>query len=475
MVGSFFPYLVGLGYVSLFILLGVFLRSKVKLFQQLLIPSSIIAGVLGFICINLGILVVPNADSWVALTPSCFGTIVFHLFAISFVAIGLLGSAKTKSSADHSKVVWRGSVWISLIFVMTYSLQSILGYSIFSFWQDFDHTGADSIIGYLFGTGFSQGPGQTISYGTIWESAPYAIQNAVNIGLTFSALGFFSATLVGIPLARYGLRNGWGTVNTCRELPNDFIKGMVDDRTQSAAHCVTHSANIDTFAYHLAMIFCIYLAAYFFAIFWMRTMPPVIAPIGIGFIFFWGWIIAKVIRSTCSKLNLDSIFDGATVRRLTGLCVDFMTASVFMSIQFKAIQSMLVPILIVVGIGTAFTAFNVMWFGRRCPELGFERALYTFGMCTGTTATGLLLIRIVDPEFQTTLAEEAGMSTWIYLTAATPILYFGLPFAAIEGYPTFWIFVASAVVPLILLKVLGFINAPYVGAACVENEETVKA
>lgn len=460
MVGTFFPYLVALGYISIFILIGIFLRSKIPLFQKLLMPSSIIAGVIGFICVNFGLLKVPDATGWVTLESSTFGVIVFHLFAISFVAIGLFGSSKKEDSTNHAKIVWRGSIWISMIFVSVYSMQSLLGFSIFTLWKNITGTGANSIIGYLFGTGFSQGPGQCISYGTIWESAPYLIQNAVNIGITFSALGFFIATLVGIPLARYGLRKGWGTVNTNTELSNDFIVGIAKDKTQPCAHAITHSANIDTFAYHIAIIFTVYLAAYFFAIFWLRTMPTVIAPIGIGFIFFWGWIISKCIRIVSTKCQADSFFDNATIRRLTGVCVDFMTASVFMSIQFRAIQDMLIPIGIVVVLGSIMTTLVILWLARRCPELGFERFLYALGMCTGTTATGLLLVRVVDPEFESSVAEEAGMSTWIYLTAAIPILYLGLPFAAIEGHPTLWIFAASAIIPIIVLKLLGFIQKP---------------
>lgn len=274
MTGTFFPYLVAFGWTSIFILLGVYLRNKVKFFQKLFIPTSIIAGVIGFICINLGLLQVPTETGWVELKPAAFGVIVFHLFALSFVAIGLLDNTRTSNSSEHVKLVFRGSFWISMLFILVYSLQSLLGFSVFSLWKDITGSGADEIIGYLFGTAFSQGPGQTMSYATIWENAPYYIVNAVNIGLTFSALGFFSATLVGVPLARYGIRKGWSTINKQSDLSNEFVTGLIEDRKQACAHPITHSANIDTFAYHLAMIFALYLVAYFFSIFWARVMPP---------------------------------------------------------------------------------------------------------------------------------------------------------------------------------------------------------
>ena len=90
MAGTFLPYLVAFAWLSLFILIGVALRAKVSLFQKALLPSSIIAGVIGFIFINLGWVVVPTPTGWETLKPGTFGVITFHLFAIGFVGIGLL-------------------------------------------------------------------------------------------------------------------------------------------------------------------------------------------------------------------------------------------------------------------------------------------------------------------------------------------------------------------------------------------------
>ncbi len=460
MAATFFPYLVAFGWIAIFILLGIVIRNKVPLFQKVLMPSSIIAGLLGFVCINLGLVQVPTPDGWVALTPSTFGVIVFHLFAIGFVGIGLLRSSKRTGDSSHMRVMLRGSIWIAMIFTSVYALQALFGYSVFALWKSITGSGAESIIGYLFGAGFTQGPGQTMAYASIWEGAPYNIQNAINLGLTFAALGFFAASMVGVPIARYGLRKGWSTLNSSTELSQEFVTGIMKNKDETCAQSITHPANIDTFAYHMAIIFAVYLLAYFFGIWWLKTMPSGIAPLGIGMMFLWGMIISKIVRAVGSALKLDSMFDEASIRRFTGLSVDFMVAAVFMGIEFKAIQNMLIPLALIVLVGTAFTAVIILWFGRRCPELGFERTVVAFGTCTGTVATGLLLLRIVDPEFKTSVAEEAGTTNIFSTISCTPIIYFGLPFAAIEGHPTLWIFVASLIIPVIILKVLGMIQAP---------------
>lgn len=461
MAGTFLPYLVAFAWLSLFILIGVALRAKVSLFQKALLPSSIIAGVIGFIFINLGWVVVPTPTGWETLKPGTFGVITFHLFAIGFVGIGLLRSSDKENRKERSKAFWRGSYWIAVIFTLIYAIQALIGYGIFEGWRLFAGSETNPIIGYLFGTGFTQGPGQTLAYATIWESEPYLVRNAINIGLTFAAIGFFASAVVGVPLARYGLRRGWGSLGTSRDLPESFLSGVMGagDRP-SCARAITHPANIDTFAYHMAIIFLIYGIAYSFGIWWMRVMPSGFAPLGIGLVFFWGMGVAKIARAGADRLGLDHYFDEETIRRYTGMSVDLMVASVFMSIELKAIQDMLIPIVVTILIGTAATLYVILWFGRRSPELGFERILVTFGTCTGTVATGLLLLRIADPDFETPVAEEVGMMNVISCAITSPIIYFGLPFAAIAGYPMLWILLGTLVAMPILLKVPGLIRKP---------------
>src|SRR5690625_6706933 len=51
--------LIGFGWLSFALLIGAFLRYKITFLQNMLIPSSAIGGIVGFILINIGIIQVP--------------------------------------------------------------------------------------------------------------------------------------------------------------------------------------------------------------------------------------------------------------------------------------------------------------------------------------------------------------------------------------------------------------------------------
>lgn len=53
-MGSGFENLILFGLLSLMLLIGTLLRAKVKLFQDYLVPASIIGGLIGFAIVSTG-------------------------------------------------------------------------------------------------------------------------------------------------------------------------------------------------------------------------------------------------------------------------------------------------------------------------------------------------------------------------------------------------------------------------------------
>jgi Na+/glutamate symporter len=69
------------------------------------------------------------------------------------------------------------------------------------------------------------------------------------------------------------------------------------------------------------------------------------------------------------------------------------------------------------------TFFYIWFFGRKLPQLGPERMIAILGCCTGATANGLLLLRILDPDYTTGVSMElAFFNIAILFTAAIPVL-----------------------------------------------------
>ncbi len=458
MEATFSPYILAFGWIGLCLILGTLLRSKIKIFQTMLLPSAIIGGLLGFIFMNTGIIGAPSSKGWIEILPSSFGVITFHLFVISLLGVSLL---KTEGESNNlKKTFWKGAWWICCVFAMIYAMQGLLGLGIFTVFDSLFASGTNPILGYLFGAGFTQGPGQAVSYGTVYEAG--GIPNAVNIGLTFAAFGFFACSFIGVPLAKFGIKKGWCTVKEDKEISQEVATGIMDKDNQiSTISNITHSSNMESLGYHLAIFFIVYFVAYSFAVAWQTFMPQTIKPLGFGMLFMWAMLLAIITQNSLVKLNLGHWLDNATTRRFTGLFMDFMVVSVFMSIEVQAIQHLFVPIIITVIIGSALTLFVALWFGRRLPELGFERTLYIVGTCTGTSATGLLLVRMVDPEFKTSVASEGAMFNVPFLVIGAPLLA-AVPLAYIPElyWTTILTFTGTLIAMPILLLITRQISTP---------------
>ncbi len=61
------------------------------------------------------------------------------------------------------------------------------------------------------------------------------------------------------------------------------------------------------------------------------------------------------------------------------------------------------------------TTILVVYFGKKLDSFGLERSAAIFGTVTGTIACGLLLLRIVDPEFKTPAAFEIAVMNILVL------------------------------------------------------------
>ncbi len=87
--------------------------------------------------------------------------------------------------------------------------------------------------------------------------------------------------------------------------------------------------------------------------------------------------------------------------------------------------------LITVVLIAVIASSTVWWFSTRLDKFGLERFLSTFGMLTGTVSNSLILLRITDPEFKTTVSVETGLATSVQLALLMPlyIMYAMMPTA----------------------------------------------
>ncbi|GHH99373.1 sodium/glutamate symporter [Neobacillus kokaensis] len=384
--------LIGFGWLSFMLVIGIILRYKVSFFQNMLIPSSAIGGVIGFILINTGVIQV---------SIPLLQTFVSQLFIISFISIGLTtseGSNGLNSSNRTSKVVTKGVLWFALAWGLMVNLQALIGIVSINGINLFGHS-LDPKYGILLPFGFAMGTGQAITYGTVAED--YGFSNAASIAITFAVVGYMIATFVGIPLARWGIRKG--IASKSEKLSEELLKGVLPkEKRERVGDLTFHSSNIETLTFHLAVIGVVYLVAYYSLNGLIQILPPKIATFVGGSLFIFGILWGTIFSKTAKIARIDHFFSPGLQKSITGWTVDFMVVASFMSVSFRSIQGYVLPIIIITLIGGIVTTVVCFYLGQRVgSNYDFERSISFYGLVTGQVPNSLLLLRIVDPRFST--------------------------------------------------------------------------
>ena len=443
-----FPFepLLAFGWLGVMLLIGIFLRAKVPFIQRLLFPSCLLGGLIGLAFLHSGI---------VKIETSLLESFAYHFFNISFISVGLTVRTPEEKAAYGGKEMAKGSLWMALVEGITIPIQAIPGGLLVI---AFNYFGYDlfKTFGFFAPLGFTEGPGQALSIGKVWENLGF--EHAATIGLTFATVGFLFAFFVGVPLANWGLKRG-RAAQPQTVLPKDLLTGVIGkgNPRESAGSLTMHSANVETLAFQLSMVGLVYLLTYALVYGIGSLLQPELATTLWGFFFFLGMLVAQLVRFVVVKIGYDHLRDGGIQRRITGWSVDFLILSTVMAVQLVIVWQYVVPISVICVTVGVLTTLVVIYLGNRIPSLNLERTLAIYGTVTGTVSSGLLLLRIVDPEFRTSTAMELGYMT---IFASAPVLGTMLLVSA----PVLWgwsleltmgVFAGMMVISLILLKALG--------------------
>ena len=445
---SFEPLII-FGFLSIMLLVGIALRTTIPLIQKYLFPSCLVGGMIGMVLLNLKLVDFKFDD---------IEMFAFHLFNISFISVGLTGNEKKEEEENLSdqKEIAKGASWMSLVQGICFPMQAVIGGLTVLV---FGVLGIElfSTFGFLCPLGFNEGPGQALTFGKVWEGNGF--ENASTIGVTFASVGFFFSFFVGVPLANWGLRKNLAAHGK-KELSPELITGIMqkDKEYESAGNITVHSGNVDNLAFQAGLIGMVYIITYLLVKGLGIILGGDLAKDLWGFFFFFGLFISVIVKWIIDKIGFGYLVDPGIQRRITGWSVDFLIVAVVTAIEIAAIWAYIIPISIICLISGVSTTLVVLFFGRRLWENNLERTLAIYGSVTGTVASGLLLLRIVDPDFKTTAAKELGFMNIIVV----PFILTGLILVKTPVtmgisivYPML-AFIAMIILSLTILKVTKF-------------------
>ena len=116
------------------------------------------------------------------------------------------------------------------------------------------------------------------------------------------------------------------------------------------------------------------------------------------------------------------------LNRISGFVFDLMIVAGVCAIEFEAIKGLLLPIVLLTVFGTLATFLYLNFICKRLyPTYRYEAMASLFGMLTGTASTGTILLREIDPNFETPAASNLVLQT-------VPAMIFGFPLIILVGW-----------------------------------------
>lgn len=409
--------------IAVALLLANLVRCNVPVFRRSLLPSALLAGVI--------ILCLKPIDLFANLVDKqAMEIITYHMLGLGFIAMALKNK-KIKSATSTVKVVETGAVTAS-----TYILQGLAGLLVtvplFLCWKGNDFFYA---AGLLLPMGYGQGPGQALNFGVTfasWAEGQGLVFHGADFGLSIAAMGFIVGSLVGVIY-----------MNVLRRRGQLKIKGksMVERYTLADYESegeIPHSESIDKMSVQVCLVLLVYTMVFFLMYgiqqldlgqFGVKTIKPLVW----GFNFLWGTLLGVLVRWIIGHLRKRNIMqreyiNNYSLDRIAGTCFDVMIVAGTAAIDFNNLRGLWLPLVLVCAVGAVVSFFFVLRCCRKLyPDYVYEGFFSMFGMLTGTASNGMILLREIDPCFETPAANNLVLQT-------IPALAFGFPVLLLMGF-----------------------------------------
>ena len=420
--------------LSILLIAGKILRVQFPLLQKLYLPSSVVGGILGLVVISSMPGLVP--DDIVREMRLLPGFLINVIFATLFLGAGFPKMRNLASSVFSQLTLAQIVAWGQ--YVVGIGLCGFVLAPVF---------GVHIAFGNLLELGFEGGHGTVGGMSQAFLAKGWS--DGIALGYTVATVGMIAGIVLGMMLVNWAYRRG--LVKTVRPFSRRTVaerRGIHErDSRPSAGKQTVSPDSVDSLAWHIAIVGISVLVGWGL---WL------LVPLE-GFPLFPLCMIGGVLLQSVARLfRVDLLVDRAQMARISGASLDFLALSAIATIELSVVAANWVPLTIMVVSGIVWTVFAVLFFGPRLfREAWFERAIAEFGQASGVTATGLLLLRTVDPESKTPasasfagkqLLHEPMMNIWVALAFAL-IFTFGWlrVFLICAGMLLAWLVVATVI------------------------------
>ncbi|MEI6891504.1 MAG: sodium/glutamate symporter [Pontiella sp.] len=434
------------GCLCLLLGLGYWLRQKTVMLQKLFLPASVIAGLLGLLIFQTVDVPADVSAGWNQLP----GQLINIVFACLFLGTALPPLSRVWKSASrqlaYGQIVAWGQYAIGC-FVVLLLLQPFYD--------------LPDIFAGIMPVGFEGGHGTAGGMGPVFDKLGYPEMK--DYALTAATGGIMGAIIVGMALVNWAVRKGYVEKKVKPGVDANDFSGIIPHAHRPAAGKVTVSSDvIGSLSLHLVFVGAAILLGWLMKqglLLLSVKLPESVSSILESFPLFPLCMLGGVIvQLLADKFDPHEHMDEGLMLRIQNCALDFLVVAAIATIRLDVVAQQWVPIVVLIFAGIVWNVFMLMVVARRAfKDAWFERGIAEMGQSMGVTATGLLLLRVVDPDYETDAAEafaakqllhEPFMGGGFWTGAAIPLL------ALWGGWPIFGIAVGVIAIWTIVLFIM---------------------
>lgn len=405
---------VQIGIIAGLILLANVLRRKISFIRKTLMPTAVLAGFILLALMSLNI---------VQMSVTFLESITYHALALGFIAMSL--RVPTKENESQAMI---GSKSGALI-VSTYLVQALVGLVIslglaYTIMPDLFKAS-----GILLPMAYGQGPGQANNVGTTYQALGMA--GGRSFGLSLAAAGYLCACVVGVVTLNICSRKGLiNRTNDGKERSGSVTVDTFQDHDE-----IPIAESIDKLSIQMALVCLVYLLTYLITLGITSALnavaPGLAATVSTllwGFNFIVGSVVATGCRTLFKGLRSAKIMNrqyqnNYLLSRISGVAFDVMIVAGIASINIDDLSGYWLPFLLMAVVGGVATYYYLKFMCRKLyPAYLYEGFFSMYGMLTGTISSGVLLLREIDPDFETPAANNLISGSSFGIIFGAPVL-----------------------------------------------------
>jgi glutamate:Na+ symporter, ESS family len=403
---------------SAVLLVGIGLRSSVRVFRTLYLPASVLGGLIAFGLVQalmrggvpeeVAAVAAGIAKEWAG-----WPTV---LIAVVFAALLLEGS-DDPAGGGLAAALQRGArsgllAWIIIIG------QIVIGLTVYLVAVRPSRPDVPATFGQLLEVSWAGGHGASSGMGAIYASQGFA--EGRDLAFFLATFGLIYGVLSGLVLVNIAVRRGWTAAKGATAVSDAAAAGEAK-RGSISLPALPGVESLAIQVVLLAMAFAIGLGlqrafiAGSEAVFGAdnpEVRGEVIDGLGNVPLFLFTLLGGAIVRGAMRGLGLMHLISTDAIRAIVGVAMEFLIVAAIATIQLEALTAFWTPVILLIVLAAAWSTFCLLVLARRILPRAywFELGLLNYGFSTANTPQGFMLLRIVDPELRTRAAEDYAVA-----------------------------------------------------------------